>query len=179
MHTRTSANLHIFHSHIFLTGFMGSGKTYWGKKWAEHAGFDFFDLDEIVERDEGSSIADIFATYGEEYFRQLETHALRNFSRQKNFIVACGGGTPCFNDNISWMNNNGTAIYLRSAPANILKRLVNEKQKRPLIKNLDDDELLFYISEKIKEREVFYNRAQLVLDVDDLPENYLPDLLKT
>ena len=162
---------------IFLIGFMGSGKTYWGKLWSERSGFSFFDLDEIIEIENKKTISEIFAKEGEDHFRNLETTELRNFSNKDNVIIATGGGTPCFNDNITWMNENGTVIYLQSSPANILKRLVSEKEKRPLIKNLKDDELLFYITEKIKEREFFYNQAKIILNVDDLSENYIPDML--
>ena len=162
---------------IFLIGFMGSGKNYWGKLWSEKAGFAFADIDELIEQEQGKSIGEIFAEDGEEHFRNLETIALRSLSNKKNIIIASGGGTPCFNDNISWMNENGTSVYLQSSPENILKRLVNEKEKRPLIKNLQDEELLFYITEKIKERDFFYSKAEITLKVDDLPENYIPEFL--
>ncbi|MDQ6757093.1 MAG: shikimate kinase [Bacteroidota bacterium] len=173
MHIRTSAHLH-----IFLIGFMGSGKTYWGKKWAELSGLEYFDIDEIVEEEQEKTIAEIFAEDGEDHFRELETIALRSFADKENTIVATGGGTPCFNDNITWMNENGTSIYLQSSAKNILKRLTSERETRPLIKHLKDDELLFYITEKIKERENFYNKAKIILNVDDLYEDYLPEFLK-
>ncbi len=162
---------------IFLIGFMGAGKTYWGKKWAELSGLEYFDIDEIIEQNQERTIAEIFAEDGEDHFRNLETNALISFANKGNMIVASGGGTPCFNDNITWMNKNGTSVYLHSSPGNILKRLMSEKEKRPLIKNLQDEELLFYITEKMKEREPFYNQAEIILDVDDLPENYLPGFL--
>jgi len=162
---------------IFLIGFMGSGKTYWGNKWAQASGYGFFDIDAMVELNKGKTIARIFAEDGEEHFRDLETIELRNLLNKNNFIAATGGGTPCFNDNISWMKENGTSVYLRSSPVNILKRLVTEKEKRPLIKNLQDEELLFYITEKLKEREPFYNQAKIILDVDDLDKNFVPDFM--
>ena len=164
---------------IFLIGFMGSGKTYWGKKWASLSGLEFFDIDEIVEQEQQKTIAEIFAEDGEQHFRNLETYALKKFPGNENAIIACGGGTPCFNDNLSWMNENGTSVYLQSSPENILKRLVSEKQKRPLIKHLQQDELLFYIREKIKEREAFYKQAKIIVNVDDLPKNYLPEFLNS
>lgn len=162
---------------IFLAGFMGSGKTYWGKKWADASGFQFVDVDEIVEQEQGKTIANIFAQDGEEHFRNLETNVLRRLNNRNNIIVATGGGTPCFNDNISWMNENGTSVYLQSSAENILKRLISEKEKRPLIKNLQDEELLFYITEKIKEREPFYKQAEIILNVDNLAHNYFPEFL--
>lgn len=163
---------------IFLIGFMGCGKTYWGKKWAELSGLTFFDIDDMVEQQEGKTAAEIFAEDGEDYFRELETMALRSLRGRNNFIAATGGGTACFNDNITWMNENGTCIYLQSSPQNIYNRLINEKKKRPLIKGLQGDELTFYITEKIKEREAFYNQSEIIIDVDNLPENYLPEFLK-
>ena len=162
---------------FFLTGFMGSGKNYWGELWSKKTGLEFFDIDKIVEDEQQKTIAKIFAEDGEEHFRSLETNVLKSFSNKINIIVATGGGTPCFNDNISWMNKNGTCIYLRSSPENILIRLMTETEKRPLIKNLQGDELLFYISEKIKERNFFYEQAEIILDVDDLPKDYLPEFL--
>jgi shikimate kinase len=162
---------------IFLIGFMGSGKTFWGKKWAKLSGLPFFDIDEMIERDEGRSATTIFAEDGESYFRNLETDALRSFAGKKQMIIATGGGTPCFNDNITWMNSQGITTYLKSAPSKIFKRLVTEKETRPLVKHLKDEELLFYITEKIKERDFFYNKAKVVLDVDNLSENYVPDFL--
>ena len=163
---------------FFLIGFMGSGKTFWGSRWARAAGMTFYDIDDIVEEEQEKTIADIFAEQGEQHFRDLETTVLRNFINQEGVVIACGGGTPCFNSNIEWMNNNGTSIYLSSSPASILQRLITEKEKRPLIKNLDNDELLFYITEKIKERDFFYRQANIIIDVDQLPEDYIPAVLK-
>jgi shikimate kinase len=102
MHISTSA----YHP-IFLIGYSGVGKTYWGKLWSELSGLTFYDLDDMVEEQNEKTISEIFASDGEEHFRNLETAALRTFVNSKNVIVATGGGTPCFNNNISWMNKNG------------------------------------------------------------------------
>ena len=155
---------------------MGSGKTYWGNKWAQALGREFIDLDDLLEKEERQTIAEIFAEKGEDHFRRLETDTLRRLGKRNDLLIATGGGTPCFDDNISWMNENGTTVYLRSSPVNIAARLVSEKEKRPLLKNLNDNELLFYITEKIKERELFYNQAKIILDVDDLPEDHIQKL---
>jgi shikimate kinase len=156
---------------------MGCGKTYWGKKWAELAGLNFFDLDEMVEAEQSKTAGQIFAEDGEDFFREQETKSLYSLPENENFIVATGGGTPCFNDNISWMNLEGISIYLKSSPIKILERLVNETNKRPLIKDLNKTELEFYITEKIKEREFFYHQAKIILEVDDLDPKYLPSFL--
>ncbi|HEV8079681.1 MAG TPA: shikimate kinase [Chitinophagaceae bacterium] len=173
MHIGTSA-----YQKIFLIGFMGSGKTYWGKLWAEKSGLEFYDIDDMVEKENGKSVGEIFAQDGEEYFRSLETNVLRTFAGKNNMIVACGGGTPCYNDNVSWMNENGTSVYLKSSPQNIFKRLTAETETRPLIKKLKGEELLFYITEKIRERDFFYHQAKVILDVDTLTADHLPEFLK-
>ena len=158
---------------IFLIGFMGSGKTHWGKIWAQQKGFDFYDLDEMIETKEGQTIAAIFEKEGENYFRKIETKMLHSFSGKSNCIISCGGGTACFNENIQWMNDHGTTVYLAASPTYILSRVKEEKDKRPLINKLNEAELLFFIEQKLKEREPFYNQAQLILPVADLNENSL------
>ncbi len=163
---------------IFLIGFMGCGKTFFGNKWAELSGLQFFDIDEMIEAEQGKTAAEIFAENGEDYFRDLETMALKSFTDKGKMIVATGGGTPCYNDNIGLMNEYGKTIYLSSDPKKIFERLVNETDKRPLIKHLQGEELLFYITEKIKEREFFYQQANIILNVDELPENFIPEILK-
>ena len=161
---------------IFLIGFMGSGKTYWGKVWAQQNGLYFYDLDETIETKEGRSIATIFEKEGEAYFRSIETEALQHFSDKDACIIACGGGTACFNDNIQWMNEHGTTVYLAASPTYILSRVKEEKDKRPLINKLNEAELLFFIEQKLKEREPFYKQAQLILQVIELNDNSLSTL---
>ena len=162
---------------IFLIGFMGSGKTYWGKIWAQKKGLDFYDLDEIIEEKEGRYIATIFEKEGEDYFRKTETEALHTFSEKNNCIIACGGGAACFNDNMRWMNENGTTVYLAASPQYILSRVKEEeKGKRPLINKLNEAELLFFIEQKLKEREPFYNQAKIILPVADLNDESLSTL---
>jgi shikimate kinase len=158
---------------IFLIGFMGSGKTYWGKIWAAKNGLHFYDLDEMIEAREGKTIAAIFEKDGEDYFRKLETVYLKSFSEKGNCIIACGGGAACFNDNMQWMNDNGTTVYLSARPQYILSRVKEEKDKRPLINKLNEAELLFFIEQKLKEREPFYNQAKIILPVAELNEDSL------
>ena len=148
---------------IFITGFMGSGKTFWGKIWAKENHLKFFDLDEQIEKKLGQSVAKIFEKKGEEYFREMERYVLRKFSQKNNFILACGGGTPCFFDNLIWMNEEGITVYLQSPPKEILDRIINETIERPLLKKLNQSELLFFIEQKLKEREPFYKQAKHIL----------------
>ncbi len=147
---------------------MGSGKTHWGKLWAQQNGLDFFDLDEIIEAQQQKTIDAIFEQNGEESFREIESNALKTFSEKDNCIIACGGGTPCFHDNMQWMNENGTTVYLKASTGQVLERVKDEKYKRPLLKKLDDDEVLLFISQKIIERAPFYSQAKIILLVEEL-----------
>lgn len=155
---------------FFLNGFMGSGKSHWGKIWAANYKLDFIDLDEVIQMDEGGSVVDIFESRGEDYFRTVEARKLREMATVKNSIIACGGGTPCFADNMQWMNEHGITVYLSATPDEILRRLIKGQQQRPLIKKLSQAELLFFIQQKLKEREPFYNQANIVLHSADTTE---------
>ena len=154
--------------HIFLLGFMGSGKSHWGRLWAAAHNFNFIDIDEELEKQEQKTVAEIFETRGEDYFRQKETILLRSLTAQSNSIVSCGGGTPCFFDNMAWMNKNGLTIFLEATTQFILKNIKNEKDKRPLIKDKDDAEILFFIDQKLKERQPYYSKAKIILPAEDL-----------
>lgn len=164
---------------IFLIGFMGSGKTHWGKIWAQKNSLDFYDLDEMIETTEARSIASIFEKEGEDYFRKIETAMLHSFAGKHNCMVSCGGGAACFNDNMQWMNEYGTTVYLAASSTYILSRVKEEKDKRPLINKLNEAELLFFIEQKLKEREPFYNQAKFIFSVADLDENSLSNLVSS
>ncbi len=164
---------------IFLIGFMGSGKTHWGNIWAKQKGIAFFDLDKIIEEEENETIAGIFETKGEVYFRKKETEILKRFEKEDNYILACGGGAPCYYDNIKWMNENGTTIYLSATPKYIYDRVVVEKDKRPLLKNLNQDELFLFIEQKLKEREPFYKLAKITLPVEELDTGSIQGIISS
>ena len=153
---------------IFLIGFMGSGKSHWGKIWAGIHKLSFSDLDEVIETTEKKAITKIFEEKGEEYFREIESATLHSLANHENIIIACGGGTPCFHDNMEWMNKNGVTVYLKATPEQLVKRLGNEKQKRPILKNVHDSELENFIEEKLKGRESFYNQAKIILDIENI-----------
>jgi shikimate kinase len=146
---------------VYLVGFMGSGKTHWGKAWAAATRRSFVDLDEVIEKTAGATIAEIFETKGEDHFRSIEAEALRACASLTHTIIACGGGTPCFYDNMPWMNENGLTIYISCTPAEVLQRVAREQQKRPLLKKLSKAELLFFIEQKLKEREPYYKQAKI------------------
>jgi shikimate kinase len=156
---------------IFLIGFMGSGKSYWGNIWSRQSGLPFFDLDEVIEQQQQKTIAQIFEHDGEPFFRKLEMEVLHTFTGKQNCIVACGGGTPCFNNNMEWMNANGITVYLKATPSQITNRVIGEQYKRPLIKNLTPAELHTFIEKKLEEREIFYLQARHIFPVNDVKEN--------
>jgi shikimate kinase len=152
---------------------MGSGKTHWGQIWAVKYGYTFYDLDAQIEKAFKMSVQDIFEKHGEEKFRELERYQLRKFLSKKKCLVSCGGGTPCFYDNLEWMKKNGVVVYLRATPQNILQRVGDETSKRPLLKEVNTAELLFFIETKLKEREPDYLQANYTLDVPQLTDDSL------
>ena len=162
---------------FFLIGFMGSGKSFWGRAWAQKYNLGFYDLDEVIETAEQKSVATIFEQHGETYFRDIEQKSLQTFSKKNNCIIACGGGTACFNDNMQWMNELGKTVYLSATPQYILDRVMDEREKRPLINKLNKAELLFFIEQKLKERESFYRQAKFILPVDELNDEFVPEFL--
>lgn len=162
---------------FFLIGFMGSGKSHWGKIWAERHHYNFIDLDDALEQEEQSSVTDIFEKKGEDYFRQKEAIMLRSLDKHENIIVACGGGTACFFDNISWMKNHGTIVFLEAPPTTILRNILTQESKRPLVKNLNEAELLFFIEQKLKERSEYYSQAHLTLHVETLNDTSIDKLI--
>ncbi len=161
---------------IFLVGFMGSGKTYWGRIWSHQYGLQFFDLDDMIELKQKKTIATIFEKDGEAFFRKIETTALKTFSEKNNCIIACGGGTAAYNDNMQWMNENGITVYLSATAHYIYDRVLEEKEKRPLISKLNQGELFFFIEQKVKERELFYKQAKFILPVEELTAKSLKPL---
>jgi len=161
---------------IFLVGFMGSGKTHWGRQWAASLGRDFADLDTLVELTAGADVKTIFEKQGEDHFRELEAAALRSLPRDEKLLVSCGGGAPCFHDNMDWINDNGHSIYLKASPKFLLKNIVSEPQARPLLKNMNEAEMLFFIEKTLAERESFYNRAHTTVDAELLNLDLLSTL---
>ncbi|GJM32644.1 MAG: shikimate kinase [Saprospiraceae bacterium] len=152
---------------LFLLGFMGSGKTYTGKRLADRLNMPFIDLDDWIEKRQGRSISQLFSDYGEAAFRQMEKEALHSLIDYKRVVIACGGGTPCFFDNIIWMNQFGISIYLQASPELLYQRLISETSHRPLLKGKKETELLQFLSAKLEERVDFYNQASVVLNQDD------------
>lgn len=163
------------HVPVFLLGFMGSGKTTWGKKLASQTGRPFIDLDQRIVETAGMAIPEYFRQYGESRFRQLENEVLKSIPPSVPAIVSTGGGAPCFFDNMDWMNANGITIYFKLPPEALWNRL-NKKssiEARPALQGLSDEALFHHIKTKLLEREPHYSKAaytvdQLRLKVEDL-----------
>ena len=156
---------------IILIGYMGSGKTTVGKALSKETGMMFYDLDWYIESRMRKTVAQIFAETGEDGFRKIEHNMLHEVAEFENVIISCGGGTPCFFDNIDYINQQGEVVYLKATPEVLYRHLLMGKVERPLIKNKTPEELIAYITEQVAKREEFYNKARYTLDVS-LMDNY-------
>jgi shikimate kinase len=151
---------------VFLIGFMGSGKTTVGEALAKALHYNLFDVDALVEQETGKTIDDIFATEKEGAFRQYERHVLLSLLEKNNAVVSCGGGLPCFFENMAQLNHCGTTVYLKLLPEALTARLKREVELRPLLKGKAGDELLQHITGLLKIRAPFYEQAQHILDAE-------------
>jgi len=163
---------------IFLTGFMGSGKSTIGRKLAAWLQYDFIDLDKLIEKEAGMSIAEYFSRHGEEKFRELERDTLQQGPLGDNTVIATGGGAPCYHDNIDWMNREGEVVYLHMEPKALANRLKNSKAERPLLKGLNEEELIAFISDKLAAREQYYRKAHFIVSGLDLTPEKLAAYLQ-
>ncbi len=162
---------------VFLIGFMGCGKSTIGKKLAETLNYKFIDLDSFIQQKTEENITEIFQKQGENYFRDLEKESLNEICKMENIVIATGGGTPCFFDNMQKILDSGKSIYLKMKVQDLKDRLQKEKNKRPLIKNLTEKELVNFISKKLLERECFYKKANHVLKSKNINEKDIEKLI--
>lgn len=150
---------------IFLTGYMGSGKSTVGRMLARKLNFRFVDTDTEIEQRSGMTVGELFSVRGEAEFRQLEQDVLAEIvARTENLVVATGGGMPCFFDNMEVMNRSGLTVYLKMSPEKLAARLEHGKSKRPLLRDKSQEELTEFIRENIARREPCYNRAGIIID---------------
>ena len=156
---------------IILIGYMGSGKTTVGKALSKETGMMFYDLDWYIESRMRKTVSQIFAERGEEGFRKIEYNMLHEVAEFEDVIISCGGGTPCFFDNMDYLNQQGDVVYLKSSPETLYKHLLMAKVERPLLKGKSAEELIAYITEHLAEREPFYQKAHHILDVNVLDDN--------
>lgn len=149
---------------IYLIGYMGSGKSTLGRALAARCDVGFIDLDDFIEAKAGKRIRDIFADEGEEAFRRLERDCLIEAGACGDMLVACGGGTPCFGDNMELMNSRGLTVHLMTSHERLLERLKCGRAKRPLIASLNDEELDRFIRSQLAMRMPYYSRATHTFD---------------
>lgn len=147
----------------FLVGYMACGKTRRGKAMAEELGIRFIDLDAYIVDRERRTMSEIFDDEGESGFRKLETRYLQEVCElYEDFVLSTGGGTPCFNCNMDYMNTRGQTIFLNADIDTIVGRLIRGKHKRPIVSRLNDDEIRDFVCRHLQERLPFYSRAKVI-----------------
>ena len=158
---------------------MGCGKTTLGKKLAMKMDLNFIDLDEMIAEVEQMSIPELFKCKGEKYFRALETEWLSRFDGE-GYVISLGGGSPCFNENMKLINSIGTSVYLQMNSDLLRDRLLDSKQKRPLIEAFKNDKtkLALEIDKLLKGREGFYNKANIIFEASNMSDTKLDCLVK-
>ncbi|HAP70444.1 MAG TPA: shikimate kinase [Flavobacteriales bacterium] len=158
---------------VFLIGYMASGKSTAAKKLAKNLGVESVDLDAEIVKTAGMSIPEIFKAKGEKGFRKLEQTELRKWIGKDNFVMATGGGTPCFFESMDEMDAAGVTVYLQMTPKAVVDRVQESKQERPILKGLTNEKMLDKVTFQLKKRESFYSRAQWTingvnLDIEEL-----------
>ena len=154
---------------IILQGYMGSGKSTVAVKLASTLHLQHIDLDQLIESHENLSVTEIFSLKGEIYFRKLESHLLNSvLSQQTNFVLALGGGTPCYGNNLDAIKNGGVSIYLKGSIALLCERIANS-DNRPLIQDRSRDDLTEFVAKHLFERSSFYEQSDFVVTIDGKP----------
>lgn len=156
---------------IIIVGYMGAGKTTVGKALAKATGMQFYDLDWYIEGRMRKTVPQIFAERGEDGFRQIEHTMLHEAAEFEDVILSCGGGTPCFFDNMDYMNSQADTVYLKATPDVLCAHLKMGKVKRPLLEGKGPEELSEFINSQLRQREPYYMKASHVFDVS-LLDNY-------
>ncbi|MDD2798078.1 MAG: shikimate kinase [Bacteroidales bacterium] len=169
---------------IFLIGYMGAGKTTIGRLLASRLNLSFIDLDLFIEKRFHKTIVDIFAERGEEGFRVIEREMLHEVGEYEDVLISVGGGTPCFFDNIDFMNHKGKSIYLKVNTEVLTERLNQAKLSRPLLRDKSEEEIRKFVSESLKKREPFYTKATVVFDASSYNshtgiEEMIPELIQS
>lgn len=165
---------------VFLVGFMGCGKTYWGSRLSELTNYNFADLDAMIEAGEEKTIAQIFTETGEAGFREKERYYLHQTADfEQPTLVSTGGGAPCFFDNMDWMNRHGKTIFLDMPVAVLAERLWKGREKRPLLAEVEREDFEGFITERLHVRLPFYMRAQHQVKWQEDENQLLQILLET
>lgn len=163
---------------IFLVGMMGAGKSHWAKILSKKLKITYYDLDNLIEILEEQSVNEIFEKEGEDYFRRVESKILKWFAEKKSFILATGGGTACFNNNISWMNKTGITLWIKEDENVIIQRLQEDKLLRPAIKSFTNHQIEEFVKQKLSERTQFYSQSKIHLSPQELNETHIINCIK-
>lgn len=147
---------------------MGAGKTTLGRDLSDFLGLSFIDLDVFIEERFHKTIRQIFAERGEEAFRELERRMLHEVAEFEDIVVSTGGGTPCFFDNMSFMNSCGQTVYLRVSIDELAARLEMARQTRPVLQNRTGEALKAFIRESLESRLPFYEQARFIFDAETM-----------
>ena len=159
---------------------MGSGKTLVSKELSILNNFKIFDLDTEISKQNNSSIAEIFKKKGEILFRKTEKEVLEKIlSTEKNIILSLGGGTPCYYNNIDRINEKTISVFLKTNVKTLAQRLLSEKDKRPLIQNISNEDLPEFIAKHLFERNPFYNQAKITINTDNLSAREIAEEILT
>lgn len=158
---------------IYIIGYMGSGKTTFGRALAKRLDMQFIDLDFYITQRFRKSIPEIFAEKGEAGFRRLETNMLHEAGEFENVVISCGGGTPCFYDNIDYMLSNGLVICMNASKSRLLERLCANPSQRPAIKGKTQDEIASVIEDGLRDRAPFYSRAHIQFNGENLEDRHM------
>ncbi len=153
---------------VILIGYMGAGKTSVGKELAKALGVSFYDLDWYIESRMRRSIKEIFDERGEEGFRKIEHNMLHEVAEFENVVIGCGGGAPCFYDNMDYLNAQGDTVYLQATPEILLEHLKLGKGVRPLLLGKTEEEKLAFMREQLAYREQFYKKAKYIFSVNQM-----------
>ena len=157
---------------IFLTGYMGAGKTTLGKAFARKMNVPFVDLDWYIEERFHKTVGELFTERGETGFRELERNMLQAVSEFDHLVSPPGGGPPCFIDNMEFMNRVGKTVFLDVHPDVLFRRLRIAKQQRPILQGKEDDELKAFIIRALEQRAPFYTQAQYIFNADELEDRW-------
>lgn len=152
---------------VILIGFMGSGKSTLGKKIASRLNVPFIDSDKEIETHFNKTIGEIFVENGESHFREIESNFISSLIDKEKFVLATGGGMPCFGKNMDELNDLGITFYLERSPKELANRLIQAKEHRPLIDGMEYEELVSFIENKLGQREEFYKKAAFVLNREE------------
>lgn len=165
---------------ISLVGYMGSGKSHISKILSEKINFKLIDLDKEISRRNKLTIPEIFEKKGEIYFRKLEREILEEIlATEENIVFSLGGGTPVYYNNMEIINHNSKSVFLRTSINTLIERISKQKEKRPLIANISDENFPEFIAKHLFERNAFYSKAQFQIITDSKePEEIMNEIIE-